>query len=83
MSLMPVCTCGDIMANIEVPYQNDIKELCQKYNIDKETMSRGVINNDEFNAEKKAILDKYTDPDNICTRMRLMNFCDIVEIIGD
>jgi DNA-directed RNA polymerase subunit N (RpoN/RPB10) len=80
--LYPVCpTCGALLSNIQLLYQRDVRELCEKYNIDIELMSRGVINNKEFNDEKKAIVDKYTDKDRYCCRMRLTNFSDIVRIV--
>jgi len=81
--LYPICpTCGAILSNIQIPYQRDIKALCVKYNVDVELMSRGIINNDKFNAEKREIMDKYTDPHRYCCRMRLANFSDLVRIVG-
>jgi len=80
--LYPICpTCGNLLANVQLPYQKDIKKLCEEYNVDIEMMSRGIIDNEKFNEEKKKILDKYTDPERYCCRMRLMNFCDIVRIV--
>jgi DNA-directed RNA polymerase subunit N (RpoN/RPB10) len=80
--LYPICpTCGNLLANVQLPYQKDIKKLCEQYNVDIEMMSRGIIDNEKFNEEKKKILDKYTDLERYCCRMRLMNFCDIVRIV--
>ena len=81
--LYPVCpTCGALLSNVQLPYQRDIKKLCEKHNIDLELMSRGIINDPEINAEKEAIVNKYTDPHRYCCRMRLTNFADIVKIVG-
>ena len=81
--LYPVCpTCGALLCNIQLPYQEDIRNLCIKYNIDIELMSRGIIYNDGFNEEKKKILDKYIEVDNICCRSRLPNFSDIVRLVN-
>ncbi len=81
--LYPVCpTCGSLLSNIQIPYQNDIRELCDKYNLDPETISKSATNNKQFNDERIAILNKYTDKDRICCRMRLSNFSDLVRIIG-
>lgn len=80
--LYVICpTCGAILSNIQLPYTRDIKELCERYDIDIELMSRGIINIEEFNIEKQNIMDKYTDKDNYCCRMRLGNFSDLVQII--
>jgi DNA-directed RNA polymerase subunit N (RpoN/RPB10) len=81
--LYPICpTCGALLSNIQLPYQHDIKELCEKYNVDIELISRGIANDDKFNIEKERILNKYTDVDRYCCRMRLSNFSEIVKIVG-
>jgi hypothetical protein len=81
--LYPICpTCGALLSNIQLPYQRDITDLCTEYGVDVEFMSKGIVNDDEFNTKKKAIVDKYTDPDRYCCRMRLTNFCDLVRIIN-
>ena len=80
--LYPICpTCGALLSNIQLPYQRDIKELCEKYNVDLELMSRGIVNNTQFNNEKERIINKYTDIDRYCCRMRLPNFSELVKII--
>ena len=56
--------------------------LADKYNLDPETISKSATNNKQFNDERIAILNKYTDKDRICCRMRLSNFSDLVRIIG-
>ena len=80
--LYPICpTCGNLLSNIQLPYTRDLKELCEKYDIDIELMSRGIINNDEFNNEKEALMNKYTDKDRYCCKMHLGNFSDLVKIV--
>jgi len=81
--LYPICpTCGALLSNIQLPYQRDIKELCERYNVDLELMSRGIVNDEKFNGEKERIINKYTDIDRYCCRMRLLNFSEIVKIVG-
>ena len=80
--LYPICpTCGALLSNIQLPYQRDIRKLCEKYNVDIELMSRGIVNDEKFNKEKEDIINKYTDPEMYCHRMRLLNFCDLVRLI--
>lgn len=81
--LFPICpTCGSLLSSIQLPYQRAIKQLCEKYNIDQETLSHGTIYNKKFNDERVAVLNTYTDIDNICCRMRLLNFSDLVRLVG-
>lgn len=80
--LYPLCpTCGALLANIQLPYQNDMEKLCEDYNVDHEMLSFGLVDNEKFNKEKEKILNKYTEPDRYCCRMRLTNFSDIVKIV--
>jgi DNA-directed RNA polymerase subunit N (RpoN/RPB10) len=80
--LYPICpTCGNLLSNIQLPYQRDVKELCEKYNIDHESMSRGIPDEEEFNNEKSEIVGKYIDEHRYCCKMRLMNFSDLVRIV--
>ena len=75
-----VCpTCGTLLGNIQLPYQRDIEALCNKYDIDHETISRAAYSK-EFMTEKEKIVNKYVD--NMCCKMRLVNFSDIVRIIN-
>ncbi len=80
--LYPICpTCGTLLANIQIPYQKDMEDLCAKFKVDHEELSRGeLVNNKEFTEEKTRIVNKYVE--NICCKMRLTNFSDIVKIIN-
>lgn len=81
--LTPICyTCGNLLSNIQLAYQRDIKLLCEKHNVKLETMSRGIVYDEKFNKEKENIVNKYTEPHRYCCKMRLTNFSDIVHIVG-
>lgn len=81
--LYPICpTCGALLSNIQIPFENDVKNLCEKYNVDIEELSRFLSKDVNFNQEKKAIINKYTDPDRYCCRMRLLGYCKLVDIIA-
>ena len=80
--LYPICpTCGNLLSNIQLPYQRDLAELCKKHNIDIDEVSRGAINDPKFLEEKRKIVDKYIDFHRYCCKMRLGNFCDIVSLV--
>lgn len=80
--LYPICpTCGALLANIQLPYQRDMKKLCDEYGVDHELLSRTLLHDEKFNKKKEEILNKYTEPDRYCCRMRLTNFCNIVELV--
>ena len=81
--LYPICTtCGALLCNIQIPYEDGMKKICEKYNIDSELLSRGIIDNDGFNREKRELVDKLTSPHRYCCKMRLINYTHVVEIIA-
>lgn len=81
--LYPVCpTCGAFLSNIQLPYQKDIRALCEKYNVDLELLSRSMSNDEKFDVEKEEIINKYLDPDKYCCKFRLPNFSDLVRIVN-
>jgi hypothetical protein len=80
--LYPVCpTCSALLSNIQLPYTADVKDLCNRYNIDIEAISNGTLNNPVFDKEKEEIMNKYVDKDKYCCKMRLGNFTNQVELI--
>ncbi len=81
--LYPVCpTCGALLSNIQLPYQRDMIALYEKYDIDLEIIARGIFDIKKFNEEKEKIMNKYTDVNRYCCRMRLANFSDLVRLIN-
>jgi len=79
--LYPICpTCGALLSNIQLAYQKDLSELCSKYSISLDMMSK-IIKSNEFIEDHKKIIDKYCDKHRYCCRMRLTNFCELVKLI--
>ena len=74
-------TCGELIGRIKEAYDADLKELCEKEGIDHETFSRKAIYDEALNEKKKAIMDKYTDPNRTCCRMRIGNGTDPFDIV--
>jgi DNA-directed RNA polymerase subunit N (RpoN/RPB10) len=81
--LYPICpTCGETLANIQIPYQKDMLALCDKYNIDIDSISRGTPDDDKIRDDKEKIINKYTRKRRYCCKMRLTNFPDLVNIVS-
>jgi hypothetical protein len=81
--LYVVCpSCGTLLGNLQIPFEKDMKALCEEFGVDHESLSQGTLrDNKEFAERKKQIVERYIDPKRICCKMRLTNFCDIVQII--
>jgi len=80
--LLPICpSCGTILANIQLAYQRDMIELCERYGVNHESLSQGSLHsNKEFIGEKEKIVNRYVD--RMCCKMRLTNFSDVARIIN-
>jgi DNA-directed RNA polymerase subunit N (RpoN/RPB10) len=74
-------SCGHYISNIILPYQMDMMKLAQKMDIDIDVISKEK-DDKEIMKEKGKILDKYTEKDRYCCRMRLMNTVDIVNVVN-
>jgi len=80
--LLPICpSCGTILANIQLAYQRDMIELCERYNINYDSLSYGSLtSNEKLSEDKRKIVDRYVD--RMCCKMRLINFSDVARIIN-
>jgi hypothetical protein len=82
MKILTVCpSCGDPLSNIILPYQKDMKALCDKYEIDHERLSSQPLGDNDFNNEKKEIINKYVSKERLCCRMHVSNSSDIVKLV--
>ena len=81
MSYQICPSCGDPLSPIIIPYVADMFALCEKYEIDHERISSQPMGDNEFNREKRQIMDKYVSKERLCCRMRLANFSDIVKLV--
>ncbi len=79
--LYPICpTCGALLANVQLPYQEGLKKLCDGYNVSHEAISQGTLTkNVEFAEKKEELVSKYVD--RMCCKMRLISFSDLVRIV--
>lgn len=76
------CTCGSLLANIQLPYLRDMKKLCDDMNVDHEFISNGIKHSNDFDKEKEKIVDKYCDKHRPCCRSKLISYVDIVNLIN-
>lgn len=74
-------SCGHYLANVILPYQNDMNKLAEKLDLHIDDISREKDDKKILKA-KSDILDKYTERKRYCCRQRLMNMIDIVNLIN-
>jgi hypothetical protein len=77
-----ICTeCGAYLGNKQIAYEEDMKNIAQKFNVSDESLSRwNVENNEEYENEKSAVVLKYCK--RYCCTMKLMNYSRLVNIVS-
>lgn len=78
--LYMVCpTCGELLGDKQVPLNEGLKKICDKYNINDELLSRGFDKTPEFiEARSKLVQELFT---NLCCKMRALNYIELVKIV--
>lgn len=79
--ILPVCSCGNILSNVQLPYERDLKELLTKSNITNDSLLEDGLP-EEFIKERQKLLLKYVYPEKLCCKMKLMNFIRLDTLIN-
>jgi len=78
--LQMICSCGELMGNKQIAYENAMTKACDKINIDFNAISLGTVDkNKEFIELRRKITNDLCR--RYCCKASLMNFVDIVHLI--
>ena len=78
--LYMICpTCGELLGNKQLIYTQKLKEICDKYNIDDELLSKGFDKDPKFVEERQKLVQSLFE--NICCRMRALTYVELVKLI--
>ena len=78
--LYMVCpTCGELLGDKQIPYNMKIKEICDKYNINDDLLARGFDKTPEFVKERQDLIQSLFK--NICCKMRVINYVELVKMV--
>jgi hypothetical protein len=80
MLYMRCPTCGELLGNKEPILIKKLKEICDELNVDDDILSIGTIDKDPVFIKKRQELVTEMCP-NICCRIRMPTYIDIVQII--
>ena len=63
--LYMICpTCGELLGNKQLIYIQKLKEICDKYDINDDLLSKGFDKNPQFVEERQKLIQSLFD--NIC-----------------
>lgn len=75
-----VCTCGEILANKEIVFQDGMRKVCGDLGVDFEMISQGLADkNEEYKRQRGEIINGLCR--RICCKEAMITYCDIVQII--
>jgi DNA-directed RNA polymerase subunit N (RpoN/RPB10) len=78
--LYMICSCGELLGNKELVYEEEMRNVCAELGIDSEMISRGMVNDNlEYKQKLQNIVGKLCR--RYCCKMAMMNYVDIVNII--
>jgi hypothetical protein len=73
-------TCGELLGNKEPLLIKKLKEICDELGIDDDILSLGTVDKNPVFIKKRQEIVQEMCP-NICCRMRMPSYIDIVQII--
>ena len=79
--LFLMCPCGEILGNKQLVYEERMKKVCEKYNVDYNMVSQGLADrNEDFRNERANIVNS-VGCRRYCCKQLLITYVDIVHLI--
>ena len=72
-------TCGEILANKVIVYENKLKKYCEEFNIDYDMISQGLDEDEDYVQKRSELVTSLCR--RPCCRKDLLTFVDIVKVI--
>jgi len=72
-------SCGELLGDKQLIYNTKLKEICNKYNINDELLSRGFDKNPDFIKDRQELIKSLFK--NICCKTRAITYVDLVKLI--
>lgn len=79
MLVMRCPTCGELLANKQLVYEEYMKNTCEKLGIDFNALSQGFDRNEKYRKVRQDIIKKLCR--RICCKQNIMNYVDKVHLI--
>lgn len=79
MLYMVCTTCGELLGDKQLSYNMKIKDICDKYNINDDLLARGFDKTPEFVKERQDLIQSLFK--NICCKMRVINYVELVKMV--
>ena len=75
-----ICTCGEILGNKQLVYEQEMKKICNELGIDFDTVSQGIADqNEDFKTRRSDVINKLCR--RYCCKQQMATYVDIVNII--
>lgn len=75
-----VCTCGEVLGNKQLVYEDNMRKVCEELGIDFDMISQGLADkNEDFKKKRCDIVNKLCR--RICCKQTLITYVDIAQLI--
>jgi DNA-directed RNA polymerase subunit N (RpoN/RPB10) len=75
-----VCTCGEILGNKQLVYEDNMRKVCEELGIDFDMVSQGLVDkNEDFKKKRCDIVNKLCR--RICCKQIMITYVDIAQLI--
>lgn len=73
-------SCGELLGNKQLVYEEGMRKICEKYNIDYDMYSQGIISsNEDINREQAELILSLAP--NYCCLTAIKTYVRVVDII--
>jgi hypothetical protein len=76
--LQMICSCGTVLGNKQIIYEEEMKKACETIGLDYNTISH-VDTNENYRKIRQDIVKKVCK--RICCKQAILNYIDIVYLI--
>jgi len=77
--LYMICpTCGELLGDKQTIYTSELKKICDEFNVDDTNIAR-IDKDPKFIEKRKNLIEELFK--NMCCRVRVMTYVDLVTLI--
>lgn len=74
------CSCGEILGNKQIVYEERLKKVCEELSIDFEMVSQGLADkNEEYKKKRSEIINSICR--RYCCKQAMITYVDLVGLI--
>lgn len=75
-----LCSCGALLRNKQIVYEDEMEKLCDEYDITYDMISSGIMDdNEEFKKKRSEIINRLCE--KICCKINMMTYVQVGRLV--